>query len=456
MSSNDEFMVQHCVEFKTPIQLGVYELRYSQVLMFPSDYHVTEFDEQQLISFARQSLKRYSTYVATLAHLRVSENTAPVPFSTYLRLNGQTPALGARVEPGIDKPPLIFSWFIQPKRDTKDLEHRYRLYPVETEWSPWTSESQAIYYFVGPGSHQFQVVSRVRSVSGHWTEGQQADYQFFLEKPLIAKPITKASQGTAAKSTAFADLATLYSKSRALLIGVTTYEDHQFGPLPYTKADVTRLETTLQGLGFEVNSHLGPITKTEMTKAIDRFARVASKHERLLIYLSTHGFADSLDRSKGYVVSSDCRTDQPSTCLSLQEVEGLLQPVLKADKSLVRHLLVLLDTCSSGLGVIAKSGRYNELSVASKEGSHLMTAGLAEQQAEQDPRLGMSTFTYYLTEGLLGKADYTQDRVVSLSELLVYVRYNVATYTGGRQTPMVGRISGGGEMIFPLSEQKAK
>jgi uncharacterized caspase-like protein len=126
----------------------------------------------------------------------------------------------------------------------------------------------------------------------------------------------------------------------------------------------------------------------------------------------------------------------------------LLEPVIKSEKKQVRHLLLLLDSCSSGLGVIAKSGRYNELSVASKEGSHIMTAGLVDQEAEQDPGLGMSTFTYYLAEGLSGKADYTQDGVVSLSELLVYVRYNVANRTNGRQTPMIGRLSGSGEMIF--------
>jgi len=238
-------------------------------------------------------------------------------------------------------------------------------------------------------------------------------------------------------------------KSRALLIGVTKYEDKQFGPLPFTVADVTRLEATLKATGFdEVTPIQGSLTKAQITKAIDQFTRAASKDERLLIYISTHGFADSLDKTRGYIVSTDCNTKQPSTCLSLQELDSMLEPVLRADSKPVRHLLVLLDTCSSGLGVIAKSGRYSELSVAAKEGSHLMTAGLADQEAEQDPGLGMSTFTYYLDEGLSGRADYTQDGVVSLSELLVYVRYNVANRTGGRQTPMVGRLNGAGEMIF--------
>jgi uncharacterized caspase-like protein len=242
---------------------------------------------------------------------------------------------------------------------------------------------------------------------------------------LIAKPILKASQGTAPAAVPATNLSELYTKSRALLIGVTGYKDKHFGPLPFTGADIDKLQTTLKTVGFDqVIPMKGSLTKAEIAKAIDQFARAAVKDERLLIYISTHGFADSLDRTKGYVVSTDCLIDQPTTCLSLQDMDSLLEPVLKADKKPVRHLLLLLDTCSSGLGVISKSGRFNELSVASKQGAHLMTAGLADQQVEQDPGLGMSTFAYYLAEGLSGKADYTQDGVVSLSELLVYVRYN--------------------------------
>ena len=81
-----------------------------------------------------------------------------------------------------------------------------------------------------------------------------------------------------------------------------------------------------------------------------------------------------------------------------------------------------------------------------------MTAGLASQKAEQDPSLRppMSTFTYFVTKGLNGAADYTSDGVISLSELLVYVRYNVALQTQSRQTPMMGRLYGTGEMVFTV------
>src|SRR5207247_196205 len=125
-----------------------------------------------------------------------------------LQVNGQTPALRSHVEPGLDKPPLVFSWFTRPEHT--NTEYRYRLYPVEPEWSPWTRDSQAAYYFVAAGSYQFEVSSRGSSASAAWVAEEPARYQFFLERPLIAHPISKASGGAGIKTPASIDLDNLY------------------------------------------------------------------------------------------------------------------------------------------------------------------------------------------------------------------------------------------------------
>ena len=65
----------------------------------------------------------------------------------------------------------------------------------------------------------------------------------------------------------------------------------------------------------------------------------------------------------------------------------------------------------------------------------------------------MSTFTYFLAEGLDGQADLTGDGVISISELLVYVRAKVATETKGAQTPSFGRLTGVGEMVFRVAQK---
>lgn len=439
-----DYGVQYCVEFQTPDKPGIFAISYSHIPMFRSDFK--DFTETRVGYFSSRHLSHYPRSNDVLGQIRVvSIGEATPEVATYLKLNGQTPGVNAHVDGGIDKDPIVFSWFVRP--NIPNVEYRYRLYPDESEWSDWTIETKATEYFIPVGAHQFQVATRVKVPSGGSIETREAEYGFILEKPFIAKPIKKASLTTNVKSSIPIDINKVYSRSRALLIGVTRYDDKQFGPLPYTAQDVKGVDAALRNVGFtDITSRLGPLTKTQMTAAIEQFSRSAALNERLVIYISTHGFEDPQNKGKGYIVTTDCKAGQPaSTCLGLSELDSLLEPAIYKP---VRHLLVLLDTCSSGLGVIAKSGEFYELPIAAKPGTHMMTAGLADQNALEDPALQMSTFTYYLIEGLNGGADYTQQKFISLSELLVYVRYMVARRTNGTQTPMLGRLNGSGEMIF--------
>ena len=79
----------------------------------------------------------------------------------------------------------------------------------------------------------------------------------------------------------------------------------------------------------------------------------------------------------------------------------------------------------------------------------MLTAGMADQVAQIDPVLQMSTFTHFLAKGLSGEASaYEKNGVITLTELLLYVQYNVAKQTNSKQIPMLGRIKGDGEMLF--------
>ncbi|HEC32192.1 MAG TPA: hypothetical protein ENI41_06855 [Deltaproteobacteria bacterium] len=151
-------------------------------------------------------------------------------------------------------------------------------------------------------------------------------------------------------------------------------------------------------------------------------------------------------KSRAYLAAADCDTDRPAlNCISLESLEDIFNRAIQLP---VRHLLIVLDTCSAGLGVITKSPEYKELNVAVEPGAHMITAGLADQEAEMDVQRQMSTFTWYFTKGIEGEADYTGDHIVTLTELLLYTRYNVAKKTKGAQTPMIGRLKGPGEMVF--------
>ena len=364
-----------------------------------------------------------------------------------MRVNGEFPTVNFSVPEGNADTPVRFSWYTRP--DNPSAEHRYRLYPDQVDWTPWNKINLAEYFFIGPGSHSFEVASRYMNNDGNYRETPRTYYEFILEKAFVSKPILKARTGVGQPGDIpMPDLTNLYGKSKALLIGISAFQDQTLSPLPYIDRDIAAMEVATKKLGFEVTKLNGKITRNEIIGKLDDMISELDQNDRMIVYISTHGFQDETVKSKGYIASHDCDTKRPNiNCISLDTLEDL---VLNAAEHDVRHLLVLLDTCSSGLGVISKSPDYNELNIAVQNGTHMITAGMADQEAQMDNRLRMSTFTYYLSEGLSGAADYTDDQVISLTELLLFVRYNVANKTSGAQTPMMGRISGIGEMVFDL------
>jgi uncharacterized caspase-like protein len=109
------------------------------------------------------------------------------------------------------------------------------------------------------------------------------------------------------------------------------------------------------------------------------------------------------------------------------------------------RVIFITDACYSG----ATAGRTvqtaarratisdNYLARLSKaKGRVVMTASRANQVSEERDSLGHGVFTYYLLEGLRGKADVDGDGVVSVDEAYNYVAKRVAEATGQNQHPM--------------------
>jgi uncharacterized caspase-like protein len=86
-----------------------------------------------------------------------------------------------------------------------------------------------------------------------------------------------------------------------------------------------------------------------------------------------------------------------------------------------------LDRLSRGKGrVILSASRANEVSI-----EDIQYGG------------GHGVFTYYVLEGLKGKADYSGDGLVDIDELYKYVSQEVPKATGQRQTPVKkGEVEG--------------
>ncbi len=372
----------------------------------------------------------------------------------YLRVNNSIPFT---IQGGINEAPINFSWNIEKEKEVDSLQFRYKISPYE-DWSPWQQENFTCYSFIREGNNQFQIECKYKYFDEADTT-RPVLLDLSLKNPFISSPcesndtssvITFIDKGdvkrVTTKSTSSKEVVSkVYDKSVALLIGVNDYSDNSFGKLPYINNDLKKIKQSLSTLGFEINE-VGASDRENIMAGIRNVLMNAGKNDRIVIYFTAHGFIDELG-GNGYIACSDCIKNNPtSNCISLKEIEGM---VLSANER-TKNILLILDSCFSGLGAIDKSSiKVGPAVIAGEKGCHIMTAGMSTQTAKMDHSLKMSVFTYYLTDGLNSrKADYTNDGIITLTELLVYVNYHVAKYTNAEQTPVFGRLTGIGEVIF--------
>lgn len=374
----------------------------------------------------------------------------------YMQVNGQTPGIG-QVSGGIADKPLRFSWELRGEyaRQRRAINYRYKLWPSDTAWSEWSSELDVQYTFLQQGMYEFQVEARYKAEDEEITSFP-ARYEFFIRSPLIVKPsediIRKATTGSPpTPPSPPVDVNSVYSGSRALLVGVWQFDDAtnllSFGE-SRIKKDIDTLSAALIKNNFKVSTLFkSRVTKDDVMQAVEDLVRATRPNERIFVYFSTHGFADPLSSADVYLATSDCEVSKPRVkCIRLNDFETDIRRVMGLN---ARQILFAIDSCFSGLGIVSKSLPRTDLArLAAHQGAYMLTAGMADQKAQIDPQLNMSTFTHFLAKGLSGSANFIDDGVITMTELFLYVQYETARQTQSAQIPMMGRVFGQGEMLF--------
>lgn len=456
----------YAVTFDAPSAAGQYRVVWGQVPAFYSmplkpdatlkqAFRATGEQRQRLVD----SFLQYQGSLKEFGRITVTDQPVRLPdvIPLYLRVNDEVPAY-ATFAGGLQNKPIALSWYVgqEFRRDASKVLFRYRMEPEDDNWGAWTSAKTVSYSFLHRGVHRF-VVQAKYSEGAQSMESIPATFQFTLPKEHVSRPtaqtLTKGVVGTGALPAAPLEFDQLYARSRALLVGLWKFDDAaRFPQFDEQKigADVSTLKAALERNGFEVTTLVRERVKREdISGALSKLVTDAGRDDRILVYFSTHGFPDPLLPAKGYLATSDCSADDPrGRCFALDELAEHAQRA--TDGKRVRQVLFAVDSCFAGLGVAQKSvGVANLNQLAVPQGVFMLTAGMASQLAQIDPQLGMSTFTYYLAEGLNGKADILGNNgLITLSELFVYVQYKVAERTESKQIPMLGRIRGDGEMLF--------
>jgi hypothetical protein len=228
-----------------------------------------------------------------------------------------------------------------------------------------------------------------------------------------------------------------------LSIGISTYDDCNIKSLPYAEEDARAV------VDYYTNNALSPIkpeniitlygklaTSRNIRKSIGEMARKAKEYDTVMLYYAGHGDVGK-HPNKGteyYLIPVDAEKDNLfSTAIELTEMQRLWSAITSKRK------VFIADSCNSG-GFTDLRGDVDGFEKGMGEGTIVMTASSRGQKAIEDPELKHGLFTYYLLEGLKGKADEDKDKRISISELKKYLDKEVsnkAKEMGSAQTPVI-------------------
>jgi hypothetical protein len=247
-----------------------------------------------------------------------------------------------------------------------------------------------------------------------------------------------------------------FNKSYALVVGIGKYR--RLPPLMSPEQDVRKMKAYLEAQGFD---EVVTLLDDQVTLGAFRQPQLYLKskmlpNDRFLFYYSGHGITDGAGiATRGYLPLADEGDDRShSRSIAMLDLVRWL-------KSLpVEHLLVVLDSCFSGLaidGTEVKAGTIRQPDpkvdidalhrMSRGPARYLLMAGTAGQESFGGTQWNGSLFTDELITGLRRDADLYKDRIVTARELYVWLRPAVerAAQRANRElTPMFLDLGPGG------------
>jgi hypothetical protein len=240
-----------------------------------------------------------------------------------------------------------------------------------------------------------------------------------------------------------------YEKSFAVVIGINDYDN--WPVLEFAVNDASAVAQMLAKTGFNDITTIFDKEATQRRILSELFHTLPQKvgpDDRVLFYFAGHGQTEEMDNGGkiGYIIPVDAGTaDYAATAVSMEQIRSL------SSRIPAKHILYVMDSCYSGLGLSRSSGISTQLSgylskVMSMRVVQIITAGGKGEQVQE--RQGHGLFTTYLLRALEGQADINKDGVVTGTELGAYLRPQVSDASQNAQTPLIGRLEGEGEFLL--------
>jgi len=245
-----------------------------------------------------------------------------------------------------------------------------------------------------------------------------------------------------------------------LFVGISNYDDDSIPGLNYADRDATALYQLFKNTSAFDTSNLRLVkneeaTRARITESLAYFLSQSSPHDLVIIFLAGHGM---LEAGEYFFIPHDGRRENLfGTAIKDVEFSSSLKRIG------ARRVLLLTDTCHSGVILPTERGANDSVrrffdTLSKAEGRITITASQFNEVSLEDPRLQHGVFSYYLLEGLRGKADTNRDSVVGVMELYQFLAEKVPQVTRGGQHPVLlipeGKVAG--DVPLMILEERGK
>ena len=244
---------------------------------------------------------------------------------------------------------------------------------------------------------------------------------------------------------------------KALIIGVSQYDDKRLEQLEFCENDAKAITNLLSSLNYKVkNEHnlIGRVSGSILRDSIIDFFNDDNvlSTDTLILYFSGHGIPELDDT---FFASSDVDKENPmKRGFSFSDLKNAM------NRSIAKKIVVILDCCYSGSASLGKSsndvatiGHKKIKNIMEKdyaEGKCLLLSSQDYQKSYLLENEGFSLYTYYLLEGLKGKKESVDvNGNVTVQTLSRYIYDRVTEVS--KQKPLVdSKMSG--DIVLASSE----
>ncbi|HHT9137693.1 MAG TPA: PEGA domain-containing protein [Candidatus Wunengus sp. YC60] len=237
----------------------------------------------------------------------------------------------------------------------------------------------------------------------------------------------------------------------AVVVGISDYKDPKIPDLKYADADAQSFYDFITSpIGGNFNKDNVLLLKNEQATlknvklAITNFLKKAIDTDFVVIFMACHGEPEPDRPNNIYLLMHDSELDSLSaTAYHMENVNTDMKRYISA-----KRLIFFADAChSAGLmeGGVGTRGFSNTVNIAlselksTREGWGIVSASRAGEVSMESGQWGggHGAFTYYLLEGMKGKADAEGNKngIVTLAESFDFLEENVKRATQNAQHP---------------------